>query len=36
VWKIIAALLALALGVSLALNPAIRRGSAERPTTTQK
>jgi serine/threonine protein phosphatase PrpC len=37
VWKIVAALLALALGVSLALNPAIRHGTpAEKPATTQK
>ena len=32
VWKIVAALLALALGVSLALNPAIRHGPAGQPT----
>jgi len=32
VWKIVAAVLALALGLSLALNPAIRHGApAERP-----
>jgi serine/threonine protein phosphatase PrpC len=36
VWKIIAALLAIALGVSLALNPAIRHGAAEKPAATQK
>ena len=36
VWKIVAALLALALGVSLALNPAIRHGAPERPAATQK
>jgi serine/threonine protein phosphatase PrpC len=31
VWKIVAALLALALGVSLAFNPAIRHGAPEKP-----
>jgi serine/threonine protein phosphatase PrpC len=37
VWKIVAALLALALGVSLALNPAIRHGpTGERPAATQR
>ncbi len=37
VWKIVAALLALALGASLALNPAIRHGApGERPAATQR
>jgi serine/threonine protein phosphatase PrpC len=37
VWKIVAALLALALGMSLALNPAIRHGApGEKPATTQR
>ena len=37
VWKIVAALLALALGVSLALNPVIRHGpTTEKPAATQK
>jgi serine/threonine protein phosphatase PrpC len=37
VWKIVAALLAVALGVSLALNPKIGRGPpAERPPATQR
>jgi hypothetical protein len=37
VWKIVAALLALALGVSLALNPAIRHGSAsEKPPSAER
>ncbi len=36
VWKIVAALLALALGVSLALNPAIRHGAPEKPAATQR
>jgi len=36
-WKIVAGLLALALGLSLALNPNIRRGlPAERPPATQR
>jgi serine/threonine protein phosphatase PrpC len=37
VWKIVAALLAVALGVSLALNPAIRHGApGERPGASQR
>jgi serine/threonine protein phosphatase PrpC len=36
VWKIVAVLLALALGVSFALNPAIRHGTTEKPATTQR
>jgi serine/threonine protein phosphatase PrpC len=37
VWKIVAALLAVALGVSLALNPKVRLGApAERPTAAQR
>jgi tRNA A-37 threonylcarbamoyl transferase component Bud32 len=36
VWKIVAAVLALALAASLALNPAIRHGGPEKPATTQR
>jgi hypothetical protein len=36
VWKIVAALLALALGMSLAFNPAIRHGASEKPAATQR
>jgi serine/threonine protein phosphatase PrpC len=36
VWKIVAAVLALALAVSLALNPAVRHGGPEKPATTQR
>jgi serine/threonine protein phosphatase PrpC len=36
VWQIVAAVLALALGVSLAFNPAIRHGGPEKPATTQR